>query len=133
MLRGGARFLHKKRLANILHTAYTQAMGPFSSKRQLLALGRNLDNYAVTLAEVKLELAQVKSEFRNLEMEWANCFEKLKSISGRIAKRQALEGIEAPQILPEPGNGETEPDAQPGVDPISAGILHRRNLGKPIA
>jgi len=131
--RGGARFLHKNQLAKILVTGYTQAMGPFGSKQRILGLERNLENYAVTLAEVKLELAQIKSEFRNLEMEWANCFEKLKSISGRIAKRQALERMEEPELPPPPGNGETEPDAQPGLDSISAGILRRRNMGKPIA
>ena len=108
-------------------------MGPFSSKSRLLQLERNLENYAVTLAEVKLELTQIKSEFRNLEMEWTNSFEKLKSISGRIAKRQALDRMEEPELPPAPGNGETQPDTQPGLDPISAGILHRRNLGKPIA
>ena len=108
-------------------------MALFSDKSRLLGLERNLENYAVTLAEVKLELAQLKSEFRNLEMEWANCFEKLKSISGRIAKRQALDRMEEPELPPPPGNGETEPDTHAGIDPISAGILHRRNLGKPIA
>jgi len=131
--RGGARFLHKKRLVLRLHTAYTQGMALFGGKNRILGLERNLENYAVTLAEVKLELAQLKSEFRNLEMEWANCFEKLKSISGRIAKRQALDRIEEPELPPPPGNGETDPDAHPRVDPISAGILARRNLGKPIA
>ena len=108
-------------------------MGPFSSKSRISVLERNLENYAVTLAEVKLELAQIKSEFRNLEMEWTNCFEKLKSISGRIAKRQALDRLEEPELPTPPGNGETEPDTTPGLDSISAAILARRNLGKPIA
>jgi len=108
-------------------------MGLFSGKNRVLGLERNLENYAVTLAEVKLELAQLKSEFRNLEMEWTNCFEKLKSISGRIAKRQALDQIEPPELPPAPGNGEGAPDASPSIDSISAAILRRRNLGKPIA
>jgi len=131
--RGGARFLHKKRLALRLHTAYTQAMALFSDKSRLQGLERNLENYAVTLAEVKLELAQIKSEFRNLEMEWANCFEKLKSISGRIAKRQALDHVEEPQSFVTDPNGPEPPDTNGGMDSISAAILRRRNLGKPIA
>jgi len=108
-------------------------MGPFSSKRRLTRLERNLENYAVTLAEVKLELAQIKSEFRNLQMEWTETFDKLKSISGRIAKRQALERLDEPELPVIAGNGPDLPDTPDNLDPVSAGILRRRNIGKPIA
>ena len=108
-------------------------MGPFSGKSRLLRLEGNFENYAVTLAEVKLELAQLKSEFRNLEMEWTNCFEKLKQISGRIAKRQALDGNGATNVHELPVEERPEDNPYGDTDTISAAILHRRNLGKPIA
>jgi len=131
--RGGARFLHKKRLALRLHTAYTQAMAVFGWTKERQALLESLERHHAALGELQQKQALLETEFRNLQLEWLNAHEKLTSISGRIAKRQAYEHIEPTELRAPPGNGETEPDTPPGLDSISAAILRRRNLGKPIA
>jgi len=87
----------------------------------------SLEKYVEGLAECKRAQAAIESKFRMLEMEWENSFEKLKSISGRIAKRQALDAPELPEPPPAGGNGQEQPDPYSNTDPISARILRRRN------
>jgi len=131
--RGGARFLHKNRLALRLHTAYTQAMALFGSTKERQALLESLERHHAALGELQQKQALLETEFRNLQLEWLNAHEKLASISGRIAKRQAYERIEEPELPAEPGNHETDTEGLATVDSISAAILRRRNMGKPVA
>lgn len=105
-------------------------MGLFSRDRKIKALLAICSKHARDLGELQKDQALLTSQFRNLELEWMNAFEKLKSISGRIAKRQALDGVLEPEKLVESGNGETDPDPYANLDPVSAGIMRRRDAGR---
>ena len=140
MLRGGARFLHVSTACPQLFHVLSDPMFGRKDLVKRLDLGdqernrllESLEKYVEGLAECKRAQAAIESKFRMLEMEWENSFEKLKSISGRIAKRQALDAPELPELPPAGGNGETEPDPYPGADPITRRILMRRNPKGPL-
>ncbi len=104
-------------------------MALFSSKKKPNPLVAIIVKHGDQLATLAQAQAELQSKFRNLELEWLNAHEKLKSISGRIAKRQAIMAAEEAEPVPTAGNGETEPDPYAGLDPVSRGIMQRRNIG----
>jgi len=105
-------------------------MRPFSSKKDIQRLAAVLQKHGDSLSLIRTAQIELASKFRNLELEWVNAHEKLKSIRGRIAKRQAIMAAELPELPAQPGNGEADPDPYAGLDPISAGIQRRRDLGR---
>jgi len=111
------------------HVMHSQ-MRPFSSKKDIQRLAAVLQKHGDSISALRTAQIELSSKFRNLELEWVNAHEKLKSISGRIAKRQAIMAAEQPELPAQPGNGETEPDPYAGMDPISASIKRRRDLGR---
>ena len=111
------------------HVIHSQ-MRPFSSKKDIQRLAAVLQKHGDSISALRTAQIELSSKFRNLELEWVNAHEKLKSISGRIAKRQAIMAAEQPEVPAQPGNGETVTDPYAGMDAVSAGIMKRRNLGK---
>lgn len=105
-------------------------MRAFSSKKDIQRLAAVLQKHGDSIAALRNAQIELSSKFRNLELEWVNAHEKLKSISGRIAKRQAIMDAETPELPPEPGNGEAGPDPYAGLDPVSKAIKQRRDLGR---
>jgi len=103
------------------------SMELFSSKKKRNRLVGIIVKHGDALSALSQSHAELQSKFRNLELEWLNAHEKLKSISGRIAKRQAL--MEAEDELPPaiPGIDATKPDPYEGLDEVSARIKRRRD------
>ena len=105
-------------------------MGLFSGDKKQIQLLESLEKGTRRLTAVEATLALLESKFRNLELEWTNAHEKLKSISGRIAKRQALDDPEPEPVAAPPTNSEEPPDPYAHLDPISARIQRRRDGGR---
>ena len=106
---------------------YTGHMGLFSSNKRILDLTETLSEVRVNLAVLAADVAKIRSDYRNLEMEWTNAHDKLKSISGRIVKRQGLDDVtQSESPSPEPGPAAL-PDPYAGMDPVSKKIHMRRN------
>ena len=99
----------------------------FSAKKKRNRLVAIIVKHGDQLSTLAQNHAELQSKFRNLELEWLNAHEKLKSISGRIAKRQALmEAEEEPPPAP-PGVPATEADPYEGLDDVSRRIKMRRD------
>ena len=99
----------------------------FSAKKKRNRLVAIIVKHGDQLSALAQNHAELQSKFRNLELEWLNAHEKLKSISGRIAKRQALmEAEDEPPPAP-PGVPATEPDPYAGMDEVSKRIQMRRD------
>jgi len=98
----------------------------FRTQKKLIELTEELLKAHRGLAALKSELADQKSAFRNLELEWVNCHEKFKAIMGRLHKRDA----DLDRDPPEPPSGPNS-DKAPGpfdhLDPVSKGIHERRS------
>lgn len=122
--------MHEVAFADTLRTGYTQAMGLFSSKKDDNRLAASLEKGTRRLTDVEGALVLLESKFRNLELEWTNAHEKLKSISGRIAKRQALDDPEPPEVVAAVQDEQAPPDPYAHLDPVSARIQRRRNSGR---
>ena len=102
-------------------------MALFNRKKQRNRLVALILKHGDELSALGKDHAELQSKFRNLELEWLNAHEKLKSISGRIAKRQALmEAEEAPEPAPL-SKPEPEPDPYAGMDEVSKRIQMRRD------
>jgi len=106
-------------------------MRPFSSQKDIIRLAAVLEKHGDALSAIRHAQSELIAQFRSLELEWVNAHEKLKSISGRIAKRQALDSVGPPEPPADAGNGEIEADPYAGLDAVSRGILKRRNMGRP--
>jgi len=102
----------------------------FSSKKDIQRLAAVLVKHGDQLSTLAQKQSELQSQFRNLELEWVNAHEKIKSISQRVAKRQAIMAAEEAEPVPTAGNGEQEPDPYAGLDPVSRVIMQRRNIGR---
>ncbi len=99
----------------------------FSSQKKVNRLVAIILKHGDQLSAIRRNHTELQSKFRNLELEWLNAHEKLKSISGRIAKRQALmEAEEGPEPAPH-SKPELEPDPYSGMDEVSKRIQMRRD------
>jgi len=99
----------------------------FSAKKKRNRLVEIILKHGDELSALGRGHIELQSKFRNLELEWLNAHEKLKSISGRIAKRQALmEAEEEPPPAP-PGPPPPETDPYAGMDEVSKRIQMRRD------
>ena len=97
----------------------------FRTQKKLIELTEDLLKAHRGLAALKLELAEQKSAFRNLEHEWLNTHEKFKAIMGRLHKRDADDVRDAPEA-PGGDNSDKAPGPYDHLDPISKGIHERR-------
>ena len=89
-------------------------MSIFADKK---ALGKILDR----LGEVDDSISGLERNYRNLELEYIDLYDKVKRQMSRMAKRYAVDlkdNVELPEI----------PDPDDGVDPISRSILARRGM-----
>jgi len=89
-------------------------MSIFGDKK---ALGRILDR----LATIDDSISSLERNYRNLELEYIDLYDKVKRQMSRMAKRNAVDNkelLELPEI----------PDPDDGVDPISRSILARRGM-----
>ncbi len=72
--------------------------------------------------ELGESLAKLKRDFQDLEMEWTNAYDKLRSMMQRIAKR-----AEVAEKAQEQSEQTTEPGATPiSADPRSGRLLNAR-------
>ena len=99
----------------------------FSTKKKRNRLVAIIVKHGDALSALSQSHAELQSKFRNLELEWLNAHEKLKSISGRIAKRQALMEAEEEPLPAPPRIPATETDPYEGVDEVSKRIKMRRD------
>lgn len=69
--------------------------------------------------------ASLERDYRKLDLEFTDLYDKVRRQMSRMAKRHAVDAKE---------NGEDPaPQPVPETDPISASILRRRGMGKPSA
>ena len=99
----------------------------FSAKKKRNRLVAIIVKHGDQLATLAQNHAELQSRFRNLELEWLNAHEKLKSISGRIAKRQALMEAEEQPPPAVPAGPAPEPDKYADMDEVSKRIQMRRD------
>lgn len=91
-------------------------MGFFGKKTATPALEEQVA--ALTVATNELE-----RQFRNLELDYLQTYDKVKRLMSRVAKRAAIDS---------PGVNDVEPEIQDKfshLDPISADIMRRRANG----
>jgi len=77
------------------------------------------------LRPLRADIAVLRGEIKQLQLEWDDTFDKIRRLTGRLAKRDALDARRAN------GAGEPAPEhEEPLIDPISAKILARRARGR---
>jgi len=113
-----------------LHTAYTLRMGLFRGDKRDSDLAAALPRALAMLNELQIDVEKLKSQHRNLELEWINAHEKLKQISGRIAKRQGVDAKEAAEAAAADTDPTPLPQGPTAPDQVTAGIWARRNRNK---
>jgi len=88
--------------------------------------------------ELQDGLDSLKRKFQDLELEWANTYDKLRTMMGRVAKRAAV--VENTQLSGGPGGeGDAQEDAGAALFPgltarqrhLQASILRRRSGMQP--
>lgn len=93
-------------------------MGIFASKTAISVLTDRLH-------DLSDEVRALKSQHKHLELEWEELYDKVRHQMARMSRRQKRDekdDVNAEEIEIPAGD-------YPGVDPISAGILRRRNSG----
>jgi len=93
-------------------------MGLFASKTAIAVLTDRLH-------DLSDEVRALKSQHKHLELEWEELYDKVRHQMARMSRR--VKRDEKDDLNgPEP---EIPAEDYPGVDPISASILRRRNSG----
>ena len=95
-------------------------MALFASKTAIAVLSDRM-------RELSDEIRSLKSAHKHLELEWEELYDKVRHQMARMSrrvKRDPKDGLDAEEVEVPAGD-------YPGVDPISAGILRRRNPGGP--
>lgn len=91
----------------------------------LFAKKRATEDLSYRLGELSEEVQNLKSAHKRLELEWEELYDKVRHQMSRMARRFSTEQKEL-------GNGQEDlplPEADDGMDPISAKIHARRNRG----
>jgi len=92
----------------------------------LFAARPPLPDHSETLREIDQRLHSVESSIKQLQLEWDETFDKIRRLTSRLAKRDA---VDARTETPPNGADETIEGAA-GLDPISAKIMSRRSFGR---
>ena len=95
-------------------------MAVFATKKAIAEL-------AFRLGEMSVEVVELKSKHKHLELEWEELYDKVRHQMARMSRR-AKADAQDPLNDAEP---EVPSEDYPGVDPISARILRLRNPGGP--
>ncbi len=93
-------------------------MGVLTTKKALAGL-------TLRLGELSTDVRELKSAQKHLELEWEELYDKVRHQMARMSRRAKADTPEWPD---ETVNAEGA-DGADRVDPISAGILRRRNTG----
>ena len=87
----------------------------------ILATAKAVEELAVRIAELDLEVRTLKTANKHLELEWEELYDKVRRQMSRMSKRSA---VDAPPLP----NNEDVLETGDGVDPISRSILLRRGM-----
>lgn len=89
-------------------------MGLFDTKKAT-------EHLSVRLGELSLQVMELKTAHKHLELEWEELYDKVRHQMSRMSRRAKVD---------DPGNGELLADETPDdvVDPISRSILRRRGM-----
>jgi len=83
------------------------------------------EGLAFRLGELSTEVRELKTAQKHLELEWEELYDKVRHQMARMSRRAK---VDAPELA-----NDAEPEIPAGdiptTDPISAGILRRRNAG----
>ena len=93
----------------------------------IFATSKAVASLAFRLGELSVEVRELKTAHKHLEMEWDELYDKVRHQMARMSRRAKLEPLTNGEELEEtPDNTDSL-----SVDPISAKILARRNRGTP--
>ena len=89
----------------------------------ILATSKAVEELAVRIGELDIEVRTLKTANKHLELEWEELYDKVRRQMARMSKRYAVDQKE---------NGELLEEAPPddGLDPISRSILRRRGMAR---
>lgn len=85
----------------------------------ILATSKAVEELAVRIGELDIEVRTLKTANKHLELEWEELYDKVRRQMARMSKRYAVDQKENGELL-------EEAPLDDGLDPISRSILARR-------